>query len=372
MIVAGLMSGTSLDGVDVAFVEITGHGWSAKTRTLAGRGYRYPRKLKDAILNISNRECHTADIARLHFYLGHFQAECLDRAAQDTRIHAELIGLHGQTIFHEGQPAKLFNTPVRSTLQIAEPSFLAERLRIPVVSDFRARDIAAGGQGAPLAPYADYLFFRHKSEPRAALNIGGIANVTILPPNSPPDQVLAFDTGPGNMVIDQLMTRFTRRSFDKGGTTAAKGTPDEPLLRNLLRNPYYRRSGPKSAGREQYGAAFVDQLIASGLAPHDLIATATLLTARTIALGLTRAHFTHGTVFVSGGGVHNRTLMSMLSAELPRCTIANSALAGVDPDYKEAAFFALLAYETWHRRPSNMPSATGAKHPAILGKITPA
>jgi anhydro-N-acetylmuramic acid kinase len=371
MIVAGLMSGTSLDGVDVAFVQITGKGWTAKSRTLAGRGFHYPPKLRQALLAISNRECHTRDIARMHYFLGDFQADCLLQAIQETTLRPTLAGLHGQTIFHEGQPKTLFGRPVRSTLQIAEPSFLAERIGIPVVSDFRARDIAAGGQGAPLAPYADYLFFRHKSEPRAALNIGGIANATILPPNATPDQITAFDTGPGNMVVDQLMAHFARKPFDEGGRWAAQGQPHLPLLRELLRNPFYRRPGPKSAGREQFGSAFVQRLLDTQLPPRDLVATATLLTARTIALGLSRASFTQGTVFVSGGGVHNRTLMSILASELPQCTIANSALVGIDPDFKEAAFFALLAYETWHARPSNMPSATGARHPVILGKITP-
>lgn len=372
MIVAGLMSGTSLDGVDVAFVEITGKGWNARMQTLAGSSTAYPKRVREALLGISNTNTHTADIARLHWYLGEFYTDCVLALVRKTKIEPELIGTHGQTIFHEGQERRVFQRPLRSTLQIGEPSILAEHLRVPVVSDFRPRDIAAGGKGAPLAPYADYLLFRDRKQTRIALNIGGIANLTLLPANAAPEQVIAFDTGPGNMVIDQLMAHYTqgRKTYDASGAMAARGNVDTALLKRLTSDRYYRAKPPKTAGREEYGADFIATLLAANLSPEDTVATATELTARTIAIGVKLTGATPDAVFVSGGGVHNRTLMQMLALEMPQAMVTSSAMLGVDPDLKEAAFFALLAYETWHKRPGNMPSATGARHPVILGKIT--
>jgi anhydro-N-acetylmuramic acid kinase len=238
-----------------------------------------------------------------------------------------------------------------------------------VVSNFRARDIAAGGQGAPLVPFFDFRMFRDARRKRIALNIGGVANITIIPPDAPLGDVLAFDTGPGNMVIDQLVAEYTggRKTFDQGGQIADKAEPDTKLLADLLRDPYYAKKPPKSAGREQYGAAFVESMKASKLGLPDLIATATLLTVLTIARAVGQES---GDLIVSGGGVHNKFLMAHLAAYLPNMRIATTADYGVNSDAKEAIAFALLAYETWHGRPSNVPSATGAKRAVVLGDLT--
>ena len=238
---------------------------------------------------------------------------------------------------------------------------------MPVVSNFRARDIAAGGQGAPLVPFVDYLLFRDAKRTRVALNIGGIANVTVIPAGAGPEQVTAFDTGPGNMAIDAL-AREMGQPFDRGGRIAASGRVDRGLLAELLADPYYRRRGPKSAGREQYGAEFVARLKATGLPVRDLIATATVLTASAVAVAIRGVG--PADLIVSGGGAHNRQIMAHLAALLPEMAIATSADYGVDVDGKEAVAFAVLAHETWRGRPSNLPSATGARRAVVLGSIT--
>jgi anhydro-N-acetylmuramic acid kinase len=251
-------------------------------------------------------------------------------------------------------------------MQIGEPAVLAERTGVPVVSNFRARDIAAGGQGAPLVPYVDYLLFRHPKRSRVALNIGGIANITLIPAGCQPADVVAFDTGPGNMVIDGLASELGQRC-DKGGRIAASGNVNRALLDDLLRHPYYHRKPPKSAGREQYGAEFHARLKASGLPMADLIATATVLTAATIAMAAGRPD----ELIASGGGVHNPEIMGHLAALMPGVAISTSTDHGIDADAKEAIAFAVLAHETWRGRASNLPSATGARRPVVLGCITP-
>jgi anhydro-N-acetylmuramic acid kinase len=349
--VAGVMSGTSLDGIDVAIVEIRG-------RRIAPIGFDatpYPTPIREALLGVLD----AAAISRLNFQLGELYARAVLRAVR--RFGAiDLIGCHGQTIYHEGGS---------HTLQIGEAAVLAERTGVPVVSSFRARDIAAGGQGAPLVPFVDYLLFRHRTRPRIALNIGGIANITRIPAGAAPKDVIAFDTGPGNMVIDALVGEYTggRQHYDRDGKIAASAKIDRLLLGELLADPYYRRQPPKSVGREQYGSDFVALMKRSGTPFPELIATATALTAATIAAGVRNGA---GDLIVAGGGVHNRQLMAQLAALLPNLTFHTSAGFGIDPDAKEAIAFAVLAYRTWRRRPSNMPSATGAKHEAILGSIT--
>jgi anhydro-N-acetylmuramic acid kinase len=358
MRVAGVMSGTSLDGIDVAIVDIG-------RKTIApvySTSTPYPAATRAAILAVSNAVTHTREISRLNFALGELYAKAVIRAARLARIPLdtiELIGCHGQTIFHEGG----------NTLQIGEAAVIAERTQIPVVSNFRARDIAAGGQGAPLVPFFDYRLFRHPKRRRVALNMGGIANITVIPAGARLEDVTAFDTGPGNMVMDQLITKQSqlRETYDRDGRIAESGTPVIGLLDELLRDPYYRRKPPKSAGREQYGADFVARMEASGAKFEDLVTTAALLTVRTIANGVGPEP---GDLIVSGGGVHNRFLMAHLHAYLPHMRIETTADYGIDADAKEAIAFALLAFETWHGRPSNVPGATGARHAAILGDIT--
>ncbi|MFB3776111.1 MAG: anhydro-N-acetylmuramic acid kinase [Bryobacteraceae bacterium] len=362
MIVAGIMSGTSLDGIDVALVDIKGR----RFRVLDFWTVPYPARVRQALLKASS----AAEIARLHFLLGELYAE----AVAKSKPRPELIACHGQTIHHEGEPVRFLGRKIASTLQIGAAAVIAERTGIAVVSDFRPRDIAAGGRGAPLVPFVDYLLFRHPRRTRVALNIGGIANVTIIPAGARPDEVVAFDTGPGNMVIDALVEEYTggRCTFDKDGKFAAEGCVDKALLARLLAAPYYRKRPPKTAGREQYGRAFVERLLGTRRPMVDLVATAAVLTAATIALGIRR--FAPGPVdevIVSGGGARNPAIMGHLAAFLPGVAIASSSAFGIESDAKEAIAFAILGYQTWRGRPSNLPSATGARHAVMLGSITP-
>jgi len=371
--VAGIMSGTSLDGIDVAIVDIRGR----RIQPVAFRSAPYEERVRRAILGVSNTTTTTAEIARLHVVLGQLYAKAVQQTCRLSRIplkSIELVGCHGQTIYHQGEQRPFLGRPVATTLQIGEASVIAEALGVPVVSDFRTRDMAAGGKGAPLVPYLDYLLFRHAKKGRVALNIGGIANVTAIPPNARPADVSAFDTGPGNMVIDALTAEFTksRERFDRDGRIAATGRLDRRLLDRLLADPYYRQLPPKTAGREQYGATFIARL-KQRLPLRDLITTSTALTAATIALGIERLiqpRMRVDELIAAGGGVHNRTLMGYLQAFLPGVRIAWTTDFGIDPDAKEAVAFAVLAHETYHQRPSNLPSATGAGHAVILGKVT--
>jgi anhydro-N-acetylmuramic acid kinase len=355
------MSGTSLDGIDVAIVDVT----KQKIGTIGWLTIPYPASTRQRILDLST----TQDISRLNFELGELYSKAVIVTCRKYKIpikSLKLAGCHGQTIYHEG------SGPAPNTLQIGEASVIAERLGVAVVSDFRTRDIAAGGQGAPLVPFVDYLLFRSKTTNRVALNIGGIANITVLPRNAPPDKVIAFDTGPGNMVIDQLMEKLTRgrRRFDRHGAIAARGHVRRDLLDSLIKAPYFAAKPPKTAGREQYGAAFIAKLLATEFPLEDLIATATAFTAATIALGVRQFAPGAEELIASGGGTHNRQLMAQIAAFLPAMRLTTSAEFGVDPDAKEAVAFAILAYRTWRRKPGNLPSATGARRAVILGKVT--
>jgi anhydro-N-acetylmuramic acid kinase len=355
MRVAGIMSGTSLDGIDVAVIDIKGKS----IVTVAHSTTRYSDAVRRRILGAAT----PADTSRLNFELGELYAKAVIKTCQRARIPVEsleLAGSHGQTIYHEGAG----RTP--NSLQIGEASVIAERLGIPVVSDFRTRDIAAGGQGAPLVPFVDVLLFSSAKAKRVALNIGGIANITVLPGG------VAFDTGPGNMVIDQLVERLSggKQRFDRNGAIAAKGHVNRGLLDSLLADQYYKSKPPKTAGREQYGAEFVDRLLATGLPIEDLIATATALTAATISTGITRFAPATTEVIAAGGGTHNRQLMAQIAAFLPDCRITTTAEFGIDPDAKEAIAFAVLAHRTWSHRSGNLPAATGARKPVILGKLS--
>ena len=353
MRVAGVMSGTSLDGIDVAIVEIKGRS----VRTVGFESTPYSAQTRAAILAVSDAATHTSAISRLNFQLGELYARAVLRAVRRFGP-VELIGCHGQTIYHEG---------ASNTLQIGEAAVIAERSGVAVVSNFRARDIAAGGQGAPLVPYVDYLLFHHRTRTRILLNIGGIANVTVIPAGAKARDVVAFDTGPGNMVIDAL-AREMGQPYDRGGKIARRGRLNAALLDELLADPYYRRKPPKSAGREQYGAAFIERLKRSGAPIEDLIATATVLTAASVALAV--RHLGRADLIVSGGGVHNPQIMAHLAAFLPHLAISTTTDHGVDADAKEAIAFAVLAYETWRGKPANLPSATGARHAVILGDVT--
>lgn len=353
MRVAGLISGTSLDGVDVAVVDM-----DESTILMIAHGTApYPAEVRAAILAVSNANTHTANISRLNFLIGELFAEALIDTCRKTELplnSIELIGSHGQTIFHEGDGVEMFGRRIASTLQIGEPAVIAERTGIATIADFRVGDMAAGGKGAPLVPFLDYRLFRSDMAGRVALNIGGISNITVIPANATPDQVVAFDTGPGNMIMDQLAP-----PYDRDGVKARAGRVNEALLERLLGDPYYHAKPPKTAGREQYGADFLKCGID--------ITTAAELTARTISMSIDRYPGIHE-VIVSGGGAHNSYLMERLTALLPERRVETSTAHGVDIDAKEAVLFAVLAYESFHHRPCNIPSATGAKRGVVLGK----
>jgi anhydro-N-acetylmuramic acid kinase len=386
LIVAGIMSGTSADGIDVALVKISPRGSAPKLTLLAHRAFPFSKPLRQAILAAmaGQSDAHsttTPELARLHWRLGIAYAEALRATIDSTKIKPDLVGCHGQTIYHQGVPAPYAGRRFACTWQLGEPALIAAEISVPVVSNFRPADIAAGGQGAPLVPFLDYVLFAHPIRARVLQNIGGIGNLTVIPAAAPQEKVIAFDTGPGNMIIDALMQHLFATPYDRNGRTNARGKILEPVLRAALKEKFFRLSPPKSAGREQFGAAYAQRLLAAcrkhSKRPEDAIATATALTADSIAdavrrwvLPLTAAAPID--VIVSGGGARNATLLTQLRDRLAplHCTVATTDSIGLPAEAKEAAAFALLAYQTWHRRPGNVPSATGATRPAILGQIT--
>jgi anhydro-N-acetylmuramic acid kinase len=397
VLVLGLMSGTSADGMDAALVRITGAPPRLRAQLLGSHQAPFPAPVRAAILRLANgAPTRTAELSNLNFLLGQLFARTALEALKKLRVpprRVALIGSHGQTVFHQGAPARFLGPPVASTLQIGEPAVIAERTGIPTVGDFRVADVAAGGQGAPLVPFVDYLLYRHPRIARVALNIGGIANVTVIPAGAGPGQVLAFDTGPGNMVVDALVSRFTRgrQSFDRGARLARRGRLLPALLDELLAHAYFHKRPPKTCGREQFGASYSERLIAWGrrrrARPEDLLRTATLLTplavvdafhrfvAPRLRAGRRRAIGARPAppiqLIAAGGGAHNPLIRAQLEAGLrgSGVEVVSSGALGVPEDAKEAFAFALLAYESFHGRPANLPSATGAQHPCLLGKL---
>jgi anhydro-N-acetylmuramic acid kinase len=378
MIVAGVMSGTSADGIDVALVEISGSGFNLHFELLGHEHFSYPQPVRRAVLNAMNAaRASVADLSRLNFLLGELYADAVSKSQRKTRARIELAGCHGQTIYHQGQATGYAGRKIACTWQTGEGSVIAARLGVPVVSDFRPADMAAGGKGAPLVPFLDYAVFGGRRVGRIVQNIGGIANLTAIPAAARPEQVVAFDTGPGNMVIDQLMQLLFRKPYDRNGEVAAAGTILKPLLEQLLRQPYFRQRPPKTAGREEFGREYVNAILARrGRASRaDVIATATALTACSIARAIKTFVLPKGRYrehIVSGGGSRNKTLMRMLEERTAPLGLKQrlSDDLGVPSQAKEAIAFALLAYQTWHRRPGNIPSATGAKKPVVLGKVS--
>ena len=331
------------------------------------------------ILLLMNAElAHVADLARLNFLLGELYAEAVAKTARKHRIKPNLVGCHGQTLYHQGIPTAFLGRQLAVTWQTGEAAVMAARLGVPIISDFRSADMAAGGKGAPLVPFLDYLLYRDGSIGRIAQNIGGIANLTAIPAGASSRQIVAFDTGPGNMVIDSVMQEFFGRRYDRNGEVAASGKVLDGVIARLMRAPFFRQKPPRTAGREEFGREYASRLLqlCRGAGKTDVVATATALTARSIADSIQRfvlpRQKSYRELIVSGGGAKNATLLAMLRAELAtlgiRLRLSNEF--GVPTEAKEAVAFAVLAYETWHRRPSNLPSATGAKRAAILGKIS--
>ncbi len=382
MTVAGIMSGTSADGIDVALVRIAPGVHGQKIKLLAHRAAPFSKQLRAAVLaSMDAKSISTAELARLNWHLGIAYADAVQRTLKKHPFKIDLIGCHGQTIYHQPTPALHAGKKLTCTWQIGEMAMLAAETGVPVVSNFRPADMVAGGQGAPLVSLLDFAMFRHPARGRVLQNLGGIGNLTAIPPGASLTDIIAFDTGPANMVVDALTTKLFNKAYDRSGAIAAKGKVLPTVLQASLRNPFFRRQPPKSAGREQFGADFADgfleQCKAAGGLPEDAIATATALTAHSVKDAYERSvkplmKDAPVDFFVSGGGAHNKTLIEMLDDSLTPlgCKVATTDHVGLPSQAKEAVAFALLAYETWHRRPGNLRAATGARRPAILGDIT--
>jgi anhydro-N-acetylmuramic acid kinase len=383
MLILGMMSGTSADGIDVALARIAGAPPNLNAKLLGHASSKLPPALRKEILRVAEQQPISAgELSQLNFLLGELFAAAALSACREFRVppsRIALIGSHGQTIFHQGRPIPYFGSPTASTLQIGELSVIATRTGITTVGDFRPADITLGGQGAPLVPYADYLLYRHEKFGRVSLNLGGIANITVLPRAAKPRQVFAFDTGPANMLIDALVSHFTRghHRFDENAHLASEGRSIPALLNELLRDPYLKLPPPKSTGREYYGRAYVKKVLALGrrhrAMPNDLIRAATIFTALSVIDALNRFVLPRTKIhqlIVSGGGAYNPLILAQLGAALPGIEVLPSSRLGIPEGSKEAFAFALLAYESFHQRPANLPSATGARGPAILGKIS--
>ena len=378
--VIGLMSGTSADGMDAALTEITGSGVGIRVKQLAFVSLPYPDPIREEILRLaSGTEGGSRDLCLFNFLLGELALDACRAVCEKAGIDpgtVDLVGSHGQTLYHQPEPVPYAGRQVRGTLQLGEASVIAEGLGCPVVSDFRTRDFAAGGQAAPLVPYTEYLLYRRETETVGLQNIGGIGNLTLLPAGGTPEDTLAFDTGPGNMVMDQITERITagRQRYDAEGRLAAEGRCDGSLLAWMLSDPWLRVKPPKSTGREVYGAAYTDEVmkrgLEAGLSGADILATATRFTAECIRIGVREfCPVTPDVLIVGGGGSRNPTLIREIRNVLGIPVLLNEDL-GYDSEAKEAVAFAILANECIHEQPNNMVSVTGAKHPVIMGKIS--
>lgn len=390
MIVAGVMSGTSADGINVALVRMNeaaalvrpATSVEASFKLLGHAEYSYPKRVRAAVLAAMNasRAC-VADLARLNFILGELYADAVLATARQFRASVDLVGCHGQTLYHQGDAAYFLGRKITATWQTGEAAIVAARVGAPVVSDFRPADMAAGGKGAPLVPFLDYLLFRDSQVGRIVQNIGGIANLTAIPAGVTAREIVAFDTGPGNMVIDAVTEKFFHQPFDRGGKIAASGEVKDKVIREILQSDFFRKAPPKTAGREEFGREFVRGFLRScgRSRKQDVVATATALTAKSIADAVHRYAAKNSArkhefqeMIVSGGGAKNTTLVAMLTKELAPLGVKLrfSDEFGLLSAAKEAVAFAILAHETWRQRPSNVPSATGAKRAAVLGKIS--
>lgn len=374
-LVVGLMSGTSADGVDAALTRITGCGLQTKVEQLGFFFQPFDDATRQRILAVCGGDVGgSRELCLLGTHLGKLYAKAVGKLLRQTGTERiDLIGCHGQTVYHIPEPTPYLGGSIRGTLQIGDPSYLSEAFGCPVVSDFRIRDMAAGGLGAPLVPYTEFLLYRSEDEDVALQNIGGIGNVTLLPAGCRLEDVTAFDTGPGNMVMDALVTKLTggKQSYDDGGRLAASGKVIPDLLAHMLEDPYLTRKPPKTTGREYYGKAYVDALLAFGDYPLiDILTTATRFTAESIALSLRRfAPRMPARLVVGGGGSRNPTLLHFLQEALPEVLVQTQEDLGLDSDAKEAVAFALLANEALFGVCNNAPSATGASHGVVMGRI---
>jgi anhydro-N-acetylmuramic acid kinase len=374
------MSGTSVDAVDVAITRVHGGGETARVELLHFTETLYSEELQNRIFaNSEITSSNVNDICLLHSTLAHVYAAAVRACAREAGMEVseiDLVGMHGQTLRHLPGQVNIGGQQVRSTLQIGSGPTLATLLQVPVVYDFRSGDIALGGQGAPLVPYADAVLFRSRDEHRVLLNIGGIANCTVLPRACALADVTAVDTGPGNMIVDALMRKFYGREFDERGMIASSGTVQPDLLSWLFQHPYYREKAPKSAGREMFGEDYVEDFLnmAHELGvrePADLVATASEITVRSIAAHIQAyaAEWHDFHLLISGGGARNRFFVDGLRYALSNARIDDSSVVGVHPDAKEALVFSLLANEWLMGNPANLPAVTGAERPGLLGAL---
>jgi len=379
----GLMSGTSADGISTIIVKLKGNWTETKFKIIHYRTKKYPEKIRKEIFKIFQPETGKVDnICMMNFVLGEIFAEAaletIDEAGLK-RTEIDFIASHGQTIHHMPKMKKIYTYMARSTLQIGEPSIIAERTGILTIADFRPRDIAAGGEGAPISAYADYILFRSKTKSRAVQNIGGIANVTCIPRNSKPEGIIAFDTGPGNMMIDGIIEYLTRgkMTFDENGKIAARGKVNCKLFEYLMEHPYLKRKPPKTTGRREFGRKYIIKVVKRAekmnLNLEDILATITKYTAKTIAESYRRylPEIPDETI-IGGGGSHNKTLMKMLEEEIGDETrIFRHEDFGIPAQAKEPLILTILANEAIHGHFNNIPSATGAKRKVLMGKIIP-
>jgi len=403
MTVAGMMSGTSADGIDVAVVRImqanpghknkdaaraghpdliAGRPERVSLKLLAHEAFPYPKSLRRAVLDAMNAESiSTAELARLNWRLGIAYAEAVEETVRRHRIKLDLVGCHGQTLYHQARAEAYAGRRFACTWQLGETQAIAQRIGVPVVSNFRPADMLAGGQGAPLVSLLDYVLFASDKRGRVLQNIGGIANLTAIAAGAGPEKLIAFDTGPGNMVIDWLAQELFGKAYDRNGAIAARGKVLVPALNDALRYRYFKLEPPRTAGREQFGKAyaadFLDKCRRHSKRGEDALATATALTAESIARSyeLFAMPLMEGKpldYIVSGGGARNRTLMRMLATRLEPlgATMRTPEEFGLPAESKEAAAFALLAWQTWRRMPGNVPAATGASRPVVLGQVT--
>jgi anhydro-N-acetylmuramic acid kinase len=404
IVVAGVMSGTSADGVDVAVCRISParvKGGMPGVKLLGHVGVAYPKAVRAAVLEAMDAEAiSVAELARLNWRLGEVYADAVEKACAEAGVKTnavaprtvpllrlELVGMHGQTVYHQGAAEKYLDKALRATWQMGEAAVIAERLRLPVVSDFRPADLAAGGQGAPLVPMLDYCMFRSAKVSRVLQNLGGIGNLTAIPAGAGVDGVMAFDTGPGNMVIDACMRRLYEREFDRDGAVARTGTVLAGVVEEVLKEKYFSALPPKSCGREQFGEVFASRFVAMcrkvggrNSRDEDVVTTATALTAASIVDAYRRfvlGHLGQSTSLaavefvVAGGGAKNDVLMGMLREGLKPLGVKVRLMEelGVPAQAKEAVAFALLAWLSWFGVAGNVPSATGAQRAVVLGKI---
>ncbi len=382
--VVGLMSGTSVDGVDAAVVELSGNAESTELGRVIFERIPYSPELRGKVLALMLPETSRVDdICRMNFVLGEVFADATLQVIRAAGLEADdidLIGSHGQTIYHIPNAETCCGITTRSTLQIGEPAIIAERTGITTVADFRMRDVAAGGQGAPLVPYADYILLRDAEKSRVIQNIGGIGNLTLLPAGCSLDEVIAFDTGPGNMVIDAVVSIITcgELEFDESGKIAASGNVVPDLLDWALSHPFFRKAPPKTTGREEFGSHFTKEMVeraqAEGISDCDLVATATALTAESIVESYKKWVLPNcklDQVVIGGGGSYNGALIDMLRKGLPEVDVMVHEDLGISSDAKEAIAFAILANDAVCGCFTNVPKATGARHGVVLGKIIP-